>query len=102
MYPQIRRSKNTNIEGYDCIQISRKKTIKDLLEKMHRIYKQHHDKLEDRIERRIWKIDPLCDFKEIAGRISFDRPNQIQGNVLVESSIIEVIHKSMYSSLFYY
>lgn len=82
------------MKNFDVVYISRKKTVKDLKDKLYRIYKDFFpitDRKGAPITSRLWKIDPMCDFRAVLAEISQDKSNPLQGKVLSEDTLIEVI-----------
>jgi len=92
MFPLPTKTQNRNIEKYDVVYISRRKTIRDLMQKLNRIYGDYislKDKNGSDIPRRLWKIDPLCDFRTYVPQLMLDRTNGLLGRVLNEDHRIE-------------
>ena len=92
-FPLPLKTQNKNIDNYEVLYISRKKTIKDLMDKIHRIYQEYYP-LEDSRGRanpeRLWKIDPQCDFRVYVHQLDLSRPNGLPGKILNEDTLIEV------------
>lgn len=87
------KTQNRNIEKFDTVFVSRRRTVKDLMAKLHRIYKEFYQ-LEDKkgplYPARLWKVDPLCDFRTVVPKLMFDRTTPFNGKILKEDLKIEV------------
>ena len=91
MLPLPKKEQPLELQTYDTIYISKRKTIKELREKLIRAYScffPHYDM--KKVESRIWKVDPRFDLKQAWRRWDSRGSFEIHGSVLDETAIIEV------------
>ena len=95
VFPIITRSQDYSDCQVGTLYLSKKETVKDLREKMTRIFNQMieiHDKV-NMTQARLWKLDPRADLKQIIQQV-IDSPQMvvIKAKKLEDSTVLEVIH----------